>query len=177
MGCECIPHLLLKASGCQALVVELSALKIKKYALYKICFWVSKGGCREHPRNWAGQSAGFAQTSSVSCISQRQGQAVPKGPFLCSWMGSPASSCCWSLGVSGGVWLRIAAAPRAQSQRVTWGAVRNWIRHFSNSHILYFSVWEPGRRGKITFHEKDNILFNGFWTFPVTAPREKFQKA
>lgn len=43
MGCECIPHLLLKASECQALVVELSALKIKKYALYKICFWVSKG--------------------------------------------------------------------------------------------------------------------------------------
>lgn len=30
---------------------------------------------------------------------------------------------------------------------------------------------------KITFHETTTVLFNRFWTFPFTAPREKFQKA
>lgn len=31
---------------------------------------------------------------------------------------------------------------------------------------------EPGQQGK-----DNQYLFNGFWTFPFTAPREKFQKA
>lgn len=77
---------LLKARECQrALVVELSALKIKnkreKYAFfYKICFWVSKGGCREHPGT--GQTPGQVCSDQLSCISQRQGQTEPKGHLL-----------------------------------------------------------------------------------------------
>lgn len=69
----------------------------------------------------AGQSAGFAQTSSVSCISQRQGQTVPKGHFLCSqdwkstrqllqlFRGQLDTRCVW------GVWL-IAEAPGAEPE-------------------------------------------------------------
>lgn len=81
---------MLKASECQALVVELSALKIKKkkksMPFTKSVSGGAKVGAGSIPGTGQlpGQSEGFAQTSSVSCISQRQGQTVPKGQFLCS---------------------------------------------------------------------------------------------
>lgn len=69
-----------------------------------------------------GQTVGFAQTSSVSCISQRQGQSTKGSVSLfCGWKvhqtaASAFSGGSWTLGVYGGVWLRIAAATMAEPE-------------------------------------------------------------
>ncbi|KAM6057369.1 ras-related protein Rab-39B isoform 4-T5 [Theristicus caerulescens] len=65
------------------------------------------------------------------------------------------------------------------TNRRSFQNVHEWLEetkvHVQPYQIVF--VLEPGQQGKARFHETTSILFNGFWTLPFTAPREKFQKA
>lgn len=58
----------------------------KKYPLYKICFGMSAGGCREHPRCWVanGAEGGVCSEQLSQLHFTKARQTVPKGHFLCS---------------------------------------------------------------------------------------------